>query len=169
MRPLFTILFLVATIVAATAQTPSAESRAAAVRLVEALDWRGVMEPVREDMVARAKANLRTTVQEELGSPTDKEYAEVDTIVDELIAHYTIDDTLADIIPLLQAHYSTAEMDELAKLLSAPVYKKFQAELPAINREAMYTMNKKMQPLIEDTLRRVFVRIDEMKKARSGK
>src|SRR5260370_38801485 len=151
------------------ARTPTQESRAAALRLVEGLNWRGVMEPIRAETLAGAKTNLRARLREELGSPTAEEYAEVDAMVDQLVSKYTIDDTIADMVPLLQAHYSAAEMEELATFFSTPLYKKFEAELPKINREALETVNRKMQTAIQDTVHRVSARIDEMKKARSGK
>jgi hypothetical protein len=166
-RSLLPVVLIFATMPTA-AQTSSPESRTVAVRLVEALNWRGVMEPVRE-MLALAKTNLRARLREELGSPTAEEYSEVDAMVDQLVSKYTLDDTIADIVPLLQAHYSTAEMEELTTFFSTPVYKKFQAELPKINREALETMKGKMQPAIQDTVDRVSVRIDEMKRARSRK
>ena len=171
MRPLFTVvaLILATTATAAIAQSQSPDSHDAAVRLIEALNWRGVMEPIRAEMLTHAKANLQSRLREELGSPTAEEYAEVDAIVDQLVSKYTLDDTIADMVPLLQAHYSTVEMRELAIFFASPVYKKFQAELPKINQEALETMNRKMQPAIQDTVNRVSVRIDTMKKARSGK
>ena len=168
MRSFLLVVVMFATIPTA-AQISSPESHAAAVRLVEALNWRGVMEPVRAEMLALAKTNLQTRLREELGSPTAEEYSEVEAMVDQLVAKYTLEDTIADIIPLFQVHYSTAEMEELAVLVSTPVYKKFQAELPKINREALETMNRKMQPSIQDTVARVSARIDEMKKTRSQK
>jgi hypothetical protein len=135
---------------AAIVQTPSRESRSAAVRLVDALKWREMMEPIRAEMLARAKTNLRARLGEELGSPTAEEYAEVDAMVDQVVSKYTLDDTIADMVSLLQAHYSTAEMEELGTLFSSPVYKKFQEEIPEINREALETVNRKMQPAIQE-------------------
>jgi hypothetical protein len=173
MRLLFAVLLIPAMMVnTAIAQIPSAEngqSHAAAVRLVEALNWRRVMEPVRAEMLGRAKTNLQSTLREELGSPTAEEYAEVEAMIDQLASKYTLDDTIADIVPLLQAHYSTAEMEDLAILLASPFYKKFQAELPRIDQEALEIVKRKMQPAIQDTTNRVFQRVDEMKRVRSAK
>ena len=169
MRPLFTLVLIAAVVTAALAQTPSPESRTAAVRLVEALNWREVMEPVRAEALARTKTNLRARLREELGSPTAEEYAEVEAMVDQLVSKYTLDDTIADLVPLLRAHYSTAEMEELAAFFSTPIYKKFQAEMPKINHEVLETMNRKIQPAIQNTVDRVSARIDEMKKTRSGR
>jgi uncharacterized protein len=169
-RPLFTIVIMLATMAtAALSQTPSPESRTAAIRLVEALNWRAVMEPVRAEALTRVKTNLRTRLREELGSPTPEEQAEVEAMVDELLSKYTLDDTIADLVPLLQVHYSTAEMEELAAFFSTPVYKKFNAELPEIHRTMMETLNRKTQPLIRNTVERVSARIGEMKSARSYK
>ncbi|MFY9561952.1 MAG: DUF2059 domain-containing protein [Terriglobales bacterium] len=170
MRPLFTVVLILATMAtAAIAQTSSPESRTAAVRLVEALNWRGAMEPIRAEMLARTKTNLRARLREELGSPTAEEYAEVEAMVDQVMSKYTLDDTIADIVPLLQAHYGTAAMEELATFFSSPVYKKFQEKIPEIKREALETAKRKVQPAIQDAVHRVSARIDEMKKARSGK
>jgi len=169
-RPLFMlVLLLTALPTVVMAQTASTENHSAAVQLVEALNWRGVMEPVRAEQSARVKTDLHTRMREELGSPTAEEYAEVDSILDQLLSKYTLDDTIADIVQLFQEHYSAAEMEELATIVSTPVYRKFQAELREINRETLESINRKMQPSIQETVNRVSARIDEMKKTRPGK
>jgi hypothetical protein len=157
-HPLFTVVLILVTMAsAAIAQTPSPESRSAAARLCEALNWRGVMEPVRAEGLAQTKTNLRARLQQELGSPTAEEYAEVEAMVDQLASKYTLDDTIADLVPLFQTHYSTAEVEALATFFSSPLFKKFEAEKPKINLEALETMNRKMQPAIQDTVQRISI------------
>lgn len=170
MRPLFTVVLLLATMAsAATAQTLAVDSRTAAVRLSEALNWREVMESVRAEQLANVKSKLRERLQQELGSPTTEEYSELETTVDELASKYTLDDTIADLVTLFQTHYSAAEMEALATFFSSPLFKKFEAEKPKINFEALETMNRKMQPAIQEAVQHISARIDEMKKARSNK
>lgn len=168
-RLFMVVLLLNAMATVATAQTTATESHSAAVRLVQALNWRGMMEPVRAGQVARVKTDLHARMREELGSPTAEEYAEVDSVLDQLLSKYTLDDTIADIVQLFQEHYGAAEMEELATIVSTPVYKRFQADLLEINREALESVNRKMQPAIQETVNSVSARIDEMKKTRSGK
>lgn len=93
----------------------------------------------------------------------------METTVDQLVSKYTLDDTIDDLVTLLQKHYSAAEMEALATFFSSPLFKKFEAEKPKINREALETMNRKMQPAIQDAVQHIFARIDEMKKKRSNK
>ncbi|HTE90213.1 MAG TPA: DUF2059 domain-containing protein [Terriglobales bacterium] len=57
-------------------------------------------------------------------------------------------------VPLLQVRYSTAEMEELAAFFSTP-YEKYDAELPKIHRKTMETLNRKMRPLIRNSVERV--------------
>jgi hypothetical protein len=85
-------------------------------------------------------------VREELGSPTADEYAEFDSIIDQIVSKYTLDDTIADLVQLFQAHYSAAEMEDLATIVATPIYRKFQADLPEMNREALEILSRKMQP-----------------------
>ena len=169
MRPFFTAALLFATMIGvATAQTVTPESRNAATRLVKALNWREVMEPVRMEVLRNTKINLQTRLREELESPTNEELAEMNALVDQLASKYTLDDTIDDLIPLLQAHYSVAEMEELTSFFTSPTYKKFEAELPEINRDAVEMVTRKMKPAIQDTVTRILARIDEMKKSRSS-
>jgi len=116
-RHFFTVVLILATTsTGAIAQTLSPESRTAAVRLVEAMNWREAIEPMRAEMLARTKTYLQARLNEELGSPTREEHAEVEAMVDQLVSKYNLDDTITDLIPLLQAHYSITEMEELATL-----------------------------------------------------
>ena len=167
---LFTVALLLASMIGtATAQTPAPESRDAAIRLVKALNWREVMEPVRMELLRNTKINLQKRLWEELESPTAEELAEMNTLVDQLASKYTLDNTIDDLIPLLQAHYTVAEMEELTRFFSSPTYKKFEVEMPEINREATEMVKRKMQPAIRETVSRIFSRIDEMKATRSSK
>src|SRR3954470_14052774 len=105
------VLLLTAMATVAIAQTTATENHSAAVRLVEALNWRGMMEPVRAGQVARVKTDLHARMREELGSLTAEEYAEVDSVLDQLFSKYTLDGTIADIVQLFQDHYGAAEME----------------------------------------------------------
>jgi hypothetical protein len=168
-RPLLTLLILATMATPAIAQTPSTESSAAAVRLVEASGWREGMAPIRAEMQASTKTNLRARLREELGSPTAEEYAEMDAMIDQVLSKYTLDDTITDVVSVYQTRYSTAELEELASFFSSPLYKKFWADIPEIKLEVLESAKRKIQPAIQDTVRRVSARIDEMKKARPSK
>jgi hypothetical protein len=169
MRLFVTVAIVLASMMgAATAQTVTPESRNAAIRLVKALNMREVMEPVRLQLLRNTKINLQTRLREELESPTNEELAEMNALVDQLASKYTLDDTIDDLIPLLQAHYSVAEMEELTSFFSSATYKKFEAEMPKINNEAVELVTRKIQPAIRETVSRISSRIDEMKKSRSG-
>jgi len=140
-----------------------------AMRLIAGLNFGQVMQAARAEEVARTKTYLRQRLEEELGSPTAEEYAEVDAMIDELLAKYTIDDTIADFAPLFEAHFTTAELEELAKFFNSPVFRRFQAETPHINAEALEGVKTKMRPAIQATVNRLSARISEIKKGRSRK
>ncbi|MBI3477252.1 MAG: DUF2059 domain-containing protein [Acidobacteria bacterium] len=83
-------------------------------------------------------------------------------MANDLFKNYPIDDLLRDMVPVYQNHLSEADLAAIVDFYSSPVGKKVLKEMPAMTAEAMRISYARMQPKIEDALKKMESRVDAM-------
>ena len=83
-------------------------------------------------------------------------------MMNDLFKDYPIDDLLRDMVPVYQNHLSEADLAAIVAFYSSPVGKKVLQEMPAMTAEAMRISYARMQPKMEEALKKMESRVDAM-------
>jgi len=86
-------------------------------------------------------------------------------MMNDLFKDYPIDDLLRDMVPVYQNHLSEADLAAIVAFYSSPVGKKVLQEMPAMTAEAMRISYARMQPKMEEALKKMESRVDAMANA----
>jgi hypothetical protein len=86
-------------------------------------------------------------------------------MANDLFKNYPIDDLLRDMVPVYQNHLSEADLAAIVAFYSSPVGKKVLKEMPAMTAEAMRISYARMQPKIEEALKKMESRVDALANA----
>ncbi len=121
------------------------------------------MEDVRKAALAQARQSVRDLVAEELPNATREQVAELEAMVDKMVAGYTIDDTLEDMIPIYQKHLTKGDIDTVTAFFSSPAGRHFLDKEPLITNEALQLVTSKTQVQVDATMAAINKRLDEMK------
>jgi hypothetical protein len=99
------------------------------------------------------------------GAATD-ERKKFDSIMNDmmsdLFSNYPVEDILRDMVPVYQKHLSESDLKEIIAFYSSPTGKKVIQEMPAMSAEAMRVSYTRMQPRIEEMMKKMESRLDAM-------
>ncbi|HWZ81825.1 MAG TPA: DUF2059 domain-containing protein [Terriglobales bacterium] len=99
------------------------------------------------------------------GAATD-ERKKFDSIMNDmmsdLFSNYPVEDILRDMVPVFQKHLSESDLKEIIAFYSSPTGKKVIQEMPAMSAEAMRVSYTRMQPRIEEMMKKMESRLDAM-------
>lgn len=165
-RPMLALLVTL-TPVLAFAQQAVQPTREDVLKLFTAMRVRETMQEVRNAAVEQARRSLRDMISDELPGATPQQIAELDGMVERIIAAYTIDNTIEDLIPIYQKHLSRADLEAVTAFFSSAAGRKFLDTEPVIAAEAVQVVNAKTQEKIGAGMAAIYKRLDEMKAERA--
>jgi hypothetical protein len=83
-------------------------------------------------------------------------------LMNDLIKNYPIDDVLRDMVPVYQNHLSESDMNAIIAFYASPSGQKVIREMPAMTAEAMRVSYARLQPQIEEMMKKMRERIEKM-------
>jgi hypothetical protein len=102
----------------------------------------------------------------QLPNGTQEQRAQFDKLMNiaigDLFTNYPIDDVLRDLVPVYQNHLSESDLNQVLAFYSSPVGQKMLKEMPAMSAEAMRISYTRLQPQIEQMMKRMDAQIQSM-------
>jgi uncharacterized protein len=85
-------------------------------------------------------------------------------MMSDMFSNYPVEDILRDMVPVYQKHLSEADLVAIIAFYSSPAGKKVIQEMPAMSAEAMRVSYTRLQPKIEEMMKKMESRLDAMMK-----
>ena len=144
---------------ASAATTPTKQE---ILKLFELLRVRQQTEQVIRMSMQDAKEGARETFKGRVPQATEEQLAHVDSLVDEMFKHVSVDNMVQDMIPVYQKHLTRKDISAIVAFYSTPIGQKLIRELPGMTQEAMQVASRRMQESLEEPAQQVDERIQQM-------
>jgi uncharacterized protein len=160
-------LILVLPVVAAAQAAPAPAttappSKQEILKLFELLRVRQQTEQVIQMSMQDAKEGARETFKSRVPQATQEQLAHVDSLVEEMFHHVSVDNMILDMIPVYQKHLTRKDIGAVVAFYSTPIGQKLIRELPGMTQEAMQVASRRMQDALEEPAQEVDEKIQQM-------
>jgi len=136
------------------------------------MDLRTQMQSMLQAQQKQMKASFGDMFGKTIPNATPKEREQFVSIMDstmsDLYANYPIDDILRDMVPIYQKHLTESDLNAMIAFYASPVGKKVLREMPAMTSEAMRVSFARFQPKIEEVMKNMQSKIEQMAAAEKG-
>jgi hypothetical protein len=162
--PVLAVAQTASTPAAAPSQSPAGAtpSRQEILKLFELLRVRQQTEQVIRLSMQDAKDGARETFKTRVPQATEQQLAHVDTLVEEMFRHVSVDHMIQDMIPVYQKHLTRKDINAIVAFYSTPIGQKLIRELPGMTQEAMQVASSRMQEALEEPAQQVDEKIQQM-------
>lgn len=82
--------------------------------------------------------------------------------MNDMVTSFPIDDVLRDMVPVYQSHLTEADLSAMIAFYSSPTGQKVVNEMPAMSAEAMRVSYARLQPTIDQMIKKMRERIEKM-------
>jgi len=86
----------------------------------------------------------------------------INTAIGDLFTNYPLDDVLRDMVPVYQNHLTESDLEQVVAFYASPVGQKMIKEMPAMTAEAMRVSYTRLQPQIEEMMKKMDAQIQAM-------
>jgi hypothetical protein len=142
-------------------------------KFMEVMQVRQRLQSMVQTQQEDIKATTHNMFSKALPDATPAQKAKFEDIVASafgtLFTNYPIDDVLRDMIPIYQSHFSESDLNQIVAFYSTPVGQKVLKEMPAMSAEGIRISNTRLQPQIDEMMKSLGARIQEMADAEDGK
>lgn len=138
---------------AAPADTPA--SKDDVLKLFDVMQVRQQMRMVMDSVSKQQAALMRDTVRKRNPQITEKEFARLESLMQEFMKDFPVEGLLDDMIPVYQKHLTKADVDTMSSFYSSPTGQKLLKEMPAMTSESMQAAYGRMQKQMDVMMERV--------------
>ena len=114
----------------------------------------------------QAKVMVGDMFAKQLPNATQEQRAQFDALINtamgDLFTNYPIDDVLRDMVPVYQNHLSESDLNQVLAFYLSPVGQKMLKEMPAMSAEAMRISYTRLQPQIEQMMKKMEAQLQSM-------
>ncbi len=132
----------------------------------DVMDIRTQMQTMLEAEQKQLKLSFGDMFGKMLPDATPKEREQFQAIMEstmnDLFSNYPVEEILRDMVPIYQKHLTESDLKAVIAFYSSPAGKKILHEMPAMTAEAMRVSFTRMQPKIEEVMKKMQSRIAAM-------
>lgn len=146
----------------------SPASREEILRLFDTMQTREMTQQMLESMADQVRAQVRSMLtQRAAGVPQDF-LARIDSLLDQMLTAYPMQEMLEDMIPIYQRHLTSADVSAMIAFYGTPTGQKVIREMPAIAAESAQVSQPRIRKIMEDFNQKVQQTIREMIEQSTG-
>jgi uncharacterized protein len=159
-----------------SSNTPDSTLRPTSAQVSKFIEVMQVRQRLQISIKAQ-KDDLKTTThnmfRKALPDATSEEKAKFEAICADALGgvftNYPIDEVLRDLIPIYQSHFTESDLNQIVGFYSSPIGQKVLKEMPAVSAETIRITNIRLQPKMDEMMKNLSTRLQEMVEAENGK
>ncbi len=153
--------------------SPARPTSTQVMKFMEAMQTRSRLESSVQAQREDIAINVHNMFHKALPNATPEEKTKMENIIagalSEMFSNYPFDDVLRDMIPIYQNHFSESELNQIVAFYSSSVGQKVLKEMPAMSAQLIRVSNMRLQPQIDEMMKNLTQRLQEMVDAEAEK